>query len=39
MSGYNESEALLATIRTPNNTLPFFWRDDKKKKIKSLFPR
>ncbi|KGL38304.1 hypothetical protein BMT55_02710 [Listeria newyorkensis] len=39
MSGYNKSEALLATIRTPNNTLPFFWRDNKQKKIQSLFPR
>lgn len=27
--GYKESEALVATIRTPNNTFPVFWKNRK----------
>lgn len=29
--GYEESEALISLVRTPNNTLPFFWCDGKRK--------
>ncbi|GAC1303667.1 MAG: hypothetical protein NVSMB24_09990 [Mucilaginibacter sp.] len=28
--GYNESEALVTMIRTPDNTFPIFWKDHKK---------
>lgn len=28
--GYNESEALVTMIKTPNNTLPFYWYEGKK---------
>lgn len=28
--GYKESEALVTMIKTPNNTLPFYWYEGKK---------
>ena len=36
--GYNESEALISLIRTPNNTFPVFWKTDEKNAI-APFPR
>lgn len=35
--GYQDSEALIQMIRTPNNTFPFFWKD--KGGRKAPFPR
>jgi len=39
--GYNESEALISLIRTPNNTFPIFWKEHKVglKKFNPPFPR
>lgn len=28
--GYKESEALVTMIKTPNNTLPFYWYEGKR---------
>ena len=28
--GYNDSEALVSTIKTPNNTFPFYWHERKR---------
>lgn len=36
--GYNNAEALISLVRTPNNTFPLFWKT-KKKKILPPFPR
>ena len=36
--GYNQSEALISLIRTPNNTFPVFWKSYGKNKIVP-FPR
>ena len=36
--GYNQSEALISLIRTPNNTFPVFWKTYGKNKIVP-FPR
>ncbi len=36
--GYKESEALVILVRTPNNTLPFFWKHKKRKKT-AIFER
>lgn len=39
--GYNQSEALITLIRTPDNTFPIFWKEHKVKgvKFKPPFPR
>lgn len=37
-SGYSKTRALLSLIRTPNNTLPFYWWE-KPGKIAAPFPR
>lgn len=39
--GYNQSEALITLIRTPDNTFPVFWKDHRKngKEYKAPFPR
>ena len=39
--GYNQSEALITLLRTPDNTFPIFWKDHRKKgkKFKAPFPR
>ncbi len=39
--GYNQSEALITLIRTPNNTFPIFWKKYKKNQIEYTppFPR
>lgn len=36
--GYNQSEALISLIRTPNNTFPVFWKTNGKKQL-APFPR
>lgn len=37
--GYKGSEALVTMARTPNNTFPIFWQDDKKRGYLAPFPR
>ncbi|MGG7145703.1 phosphoribosyltransferase-like protein [Clostridium butyricum] len=37
--GYKGSEALVTMTRTPNNTFPIFWYNNKKKGIDAPFPR
>lgn len=39
--GFNQSEALVTLVRTPDNTFPIFWRDHKKSGViyKAPFPR
>ena len=38
--GYNNSEALVSMIRTPNNTFPIYWYEDNKgKSRRAPFPR
>jgi hypothetical protein len=39
--GYNQSQALITLIRTPDNTFPIFWEEHKKngEKFKAPFPR
>jgi hypoxanthine-guanine phosphoribosyltransferase len=32
--GYNESEALITLIKTPDNTFPIFWKEHKKDSVK-----
>jgi hypothetical protein len=36
--GYEESEALITLIRTPNNTFPVFWKSVNRKRIKFVAP-
>lgn len=37
--GYNESEGLVSMIRTPDNTFPIFWHENKKMMNIAPFPR
>lgn len=39
--GYKESEGLVTMIKTPNNTLPFYWYEGKRdgKFMMAPFPR
>ena len=39
--GYNDSEALVTLLRTPDNTFPIFWKEYKKngKKFEGPFSR
>lgn len=37
-AGYKETMSLISLVRTPNNTLPFYW-SEKSKKNKAPFPR
>lgn len=39
--GYKESEGLVTMIKTPNNTLPFYWDEGKRdgKFMMAPFPR
>lgn len=38
-SGYQETMALVSLVRTPNNTLPFYWSDKHDRGIQAPFPR
>ena len=37
--GFNQTEALISLIKTPNNTFPVYWYENNSIKSKAPFPR